>query len=48
VQIPGQHVKTLTSASKLINEYHFKNRHQRLVEDYESKFPALKEDATDE
>ena len=41
-------MKTLTSASKLINEHSFKNQHQKALEEYEAMFPALPEDAKDD
>lgn len=44
VQIPGKHVNTLTSASKLINEHFFKNQHQKDIEEYELDWPVPTQD----
>lgn len=44
VEIPGSHVKTLTSASRLIKEYSFKDRYQKLIDDLQAKYPEDKKD----
>ena len=40
VEIPGLHVKSLTSASRLIKEYKFQNVQQKQVNEIDTEYPA--------